>query len=129
MSQCNKKVISTDNAPKAIGPYSQGIVANGFLFISGQIAINPKTGNLVSDSFNDQVKQVLENIKEILKASALSLDDVVKTTVFISDIKNFGIFNEIYAEYFGESKPARSLVEVSNLPKGALVEIEVIAKN
>ena len=129
MSQCNKKVISTDNAPKAIGPYSQGIVANGFLFISGQIAINPKTGNLVSDSFNDQVKQVLENIKEILKASNLSLDDVVKTTVFISDIKNFGIFNEIYAEYFGESKPARSLVEVSNLPKGALVEIEVIAKN
>ena len=129
MSQCNKKVISTDNAPKAIGPYSQGIVANGFLFISGQIAINPKTGNLVSDSFNDQLKQVLENIKEILKASALSLEDVVKTTVFISDIKNFCIFNEIYAEYFGESKPARSLVEVSTLPKGALVEIEVIAKN
>ena len=128
MSQCNLKSISTDKAPKAIGPYSQAVVVNDLVFVSGQIPIDPKTGNLSNDSFKNQVKLVLDNISEILKASNTSLNNVVKTTVFIKDINNFGEFNEVYGTYFNENKPARSLVEVNNLPKGALVEIEVIAK-
>ena len=128
MSQCNLKSISTDKAPKAIGPYSQAVVVNDLVFVSGQIPIDPKTGNLSNDSFKNQVKLVLDNISEILKASNTSLSNVVKTTVFIKDINNFGEFNEVYGTYFNENKPARSLVEVNNLPKGALVEIEVIAK-
>ena len=128
MSQCNLKSISTDKAPKAIGPYSQAVVVNDLVFVSGQIPIDPKTGNLSNDSFKNQVKLVLDNISEILKASNTSLSNVVKTTVFIKDINNFGEINEVYGTYFNENKPARSLVEVNNLPKGALVEIEVIAK-
>ena len=127
MSQCNLKSISTDKAPKAIGPYSQAVVVNDLVFVSGQIPIDPKTGNLSNDSFKNQVKLVLDNISEILKASNTSLSNVVKTTVFIKDINNFGEFNEVYGTYFNENKPARSLVEVNNLPKGALVEIECIA--
>ncbi len=128
MSQCNLKVISTNKAPKSVGPYSQAIICDNLLFISGQIAINPLTNELVTDSFENEVKQILNNIIEILTEANTSLDNVVKTTVFIKDITKFGIFNEIYGNYFINNKPARSLVEVSNLPKGCNLEIEVIAK-
>ena len=127
MSQCNLKTISTDKAPKAIGPYSQAIASDNLLFISGQIPIDPKTNTLITDDFKKAVVQVCENIKSILQEANTDFNNVLKTTVFISDINNFGVFNEIYAEYF-ISKPARSLVEVSNLPKGSMIEIEVIAK-
>ena len=128
MSQCNLKAISTNKAPKAVGPYSQAIICDNLLFISGQIAINPLTNELVTDSFENEVKQILNNIIEILTEANTSLDNVVKTTVFIKDITKFGIFNEIYGNCFINNKPARSLVEVSNLPKGVNVEVEVIAK-
>lgn len=128
MNQCNIKAISTDLAPKAVGPYSQAVVSNGFIFISGQIPIDPKTNTLSTDTFASQVRLVLNNISAILTEASSSLDNVLKTTVFIKDINKFSEFNEIYAEYFKNNKPARSLVEVSNLPKGALIEIEVIAK-
>ena len=124
-----KNVISTDKAPAAIGPYSQAIEANGFIFVSGQIPIDPKTNTLSNEPFEAQVRLVLNNISEILKAAGSTLDNVLKTTVFIKDINNFSAFNDIYSEFFKNTKPARSLVEVSNLPKGALIEIEVIAKN
>ena len=128
MSQCNIKSVSTNNAPKAIGPYSQAIIANDLVFVSGQIPIDPKTNTLVDIPFKDQVELVINNISEILKEANTDLSKVVKTTVFIKDISKFGEFNEVYGLYFNENKPARSLVEVNNLPKGALVEIEVIAK-
>ncbi|MBR6072170.1 MAG: RidA family protein [Acholeplasmatales bacterium] len=128
MSQCNLKSISTNEAPLAVGPYSQAIICNDLVFISGQIPIDPKTNQLSNDNFENQVKLVFNNISAILKEANSSLDKVVKTTVFIKDISKFGAFNEIYATYFINNKPARSLVEVSNLPKGALVEVEVIAK-
>ena len=120
--------ISTNKAPKAIGPYSQAIIVNDLVFVSGQIPINPETNEMITTSFNDQVNQVLKNIKAILEEANSSINNVIKTTVFIKDIKNFAVFNEIYAQYFNENKPARSLVEVNNLPKDAQVEIEVIAK-
>ena len=129
MSQCNIKAISTDKAPKAVGPYSQAVISDGMIFVSGQIPIDPKTNTLSTDSFESQVRLVLNNINEILKEANSSLDKVLKTTVFIKDVNNFSVFNEVYSEYFVSNKPARSLVEVSNLPKGAQVEIEVIAKN
>ncbi len=122
------KIVETNNAPKAVGPYSQAVISNDLVFVSGQIPIDPQTNTMVTSSFSDQVNQVLNNIKSILEEAGSSINNVVKTTVFIKDIKNFGVFNEIYASYFSENKPARSLVEVSNLPKDASVEIEVIAK-
>ena len=122
------KIVETNNAPKAVGPYSQAVISNDLVFVSGQIPIDPQTNTMVTSSFSDQVNQVLKNIKSILEEAGSSINNVVKTTVFIKDIKNFGVFNEIYASYFSENKPARSLVEVSNLPKDASVEIEVIAK-
>ena len=128
MNQCNMRSISTNKAPKAIGPYSQAIIVNDLVFVSGQIPINPETNEMITTSFNDQVNQVLKNIKAILEEANSSINNVIKTTVFIKDIKNFAVFNEIYAQYFNENKPARSLVEVNNLPKDAQVEIEVIAK-
>lgn len=127
MNQCNLEAISTDKAPKAVGPYSQAIISDNLLFISGQIPIDPKTNTLINDDFNKAVIQVCENIKSILIEAKTSFENVIKTTVFISDINNFSVFNDIYATYF-ISKPARSLVEVSNLPKGSMIEIEVIAK-
>ena len=128
MNQCNMRSISTNKAPKAIGPYSQAIIVNDLVFVSGQIPINPETNEMITTSFNDQVNQVLKNIKAILEEANSSINNVIKTTVFIKDIKNFAVFNEIYAQYFNENKPARSVVEVNNLPKDAQVEIEVIAK-
>ena len=120
------KVISTDKAPKAIGPYSQAIEANGFIYASGQIPVNPATGSIDGKTIEEQAHQCFKNISEVLKAAGSGFDKVIKATVFVKDIKDFAIINEIYATYF-ISKPARSLVEVSNLPKGALIETEVIA--
>lgn len=122
-----KKIVSTKNAPAAIGPYSQAISVNDFLFTSGQIGIVPSTGNLAGDDITSQTKQVMENLKNILAEAGLSFSNVVKTTVFIQNMNDFATVNAIYAESFGTDAPARSCVAVSSLPKGALIEIEVIA--
>lgn len=122
-----KKVISTAEAPKAIGPYSQAIEAGGFVFVSGQIPLIPATGELVEGSVEVQTARVLENLKAILEAAGLSMENVVKTTVYITNMDDFAKVNGIYGQYFQENPPARVCVEVSKLPKGALVEIDVIA--
>lgn len=122
-----KKVISTAEAPKAIGPYSQAIEAGGFIFVSGQIPLIPATGEIVEGSVEVQTARVLENLKAILEAAGSSLEDVVKTTVYITNMDDFVKVNGIYGQYFQENPPARVCVEVSKLPKGALVEIDVIA--
>jgi putative endoribonuclease L-PSP len=121
------KKIATNNAPAAIGPYSQAIFANGFLFSSGQIAINPQTGELVDGGITAQTKQVFANLGEVLKAAEMGFEDVVKTTVFLADMNDFGQMNAIYGEFFTQNLPARSAVAVKALPKGALIEIELIA--
>lgn len=120
------KKIQTENAPKAIGPYSQAIEVGNFIYTSGQIPIDPLTGNLAEGGIEVQTERVIKNLTAVLNAAGSSLDSVVKTTCFLKDINDFAKFNEIYAEYF-TGKPARSCVEVSALPKGALLEIEVIA--
>jgi 2-iminobutanoate/2-iminopropanoate deaminase len=122
-----KKIISTELAPKAIGPYSQAISANGFLFISGQGAINPQTNTYEPMSIEKETEQALKNLKAILEAGGSNLSQVVKTTVFLKDMKEFPLMNKIYMEYFPEIPPARSAIEASNLPKGFKVEIEAIA--
>ena len=122
-----QKVISTDNAPGAIGPYSQAVKANGLLFSSGQIAINPATNTVEAKTIEEQTTQVCENLKAVCEAAGTSLDKVVKTVCFLADINDFGKFNEIYGTYF-TSKPARSCVAVKDLPKGVLCEVEVIAE-
>ena len=122
-----KEVISTEAAPKAVGPYSQAIKAGNFLFISGQLALNPKTGEIVSGGIEAQTKQSIENIKSILASAGASLRDVVKTTVFLKDMGQFAQMNKVYQEYFGAGAPARSTVEVAKLPRDGLVEIESIA--
>ena len=121
------RTIQTDMAPKAIGPYSQAIEANGFVFVSGQIPLDPQTGQLVDGNIKEQTKRVFENIKAILTAAGCDLNNVVKVTVFATDDSNFPSINEVYSEYFQNHKPARSFVEVSALPTDAQVEIEVIA--
>ncbi len=122
-----KRIVFTDKAPKPIGPYSQGVVAGCFLFVSGQIPIDPATGRLVTGSFEEQVRRVLENVKAIVEAAGASLKDVVKITVYLRDISRFEEFNKIYAEYFGEEPPARVVVEVSRLPRDVDLEVEAIA--
>ena len=122
-----KKVISTAEAPQAIGPYSQAIEAGGFVFVSGQIPLIPATGELVEGSVEVQTARVLENLKAILEVAGSSLESVVKTTVYITNMDDFAKVNGIYGQYFQENPPARVCVEVSKLPKGALVEIDVIA--
>ena len=119
--------IATDKAPAAIGPYSQAVVANGILYTSGQIAIDPKVGDIVATDIEGQTEQVMQNLAAVLAAAGSSFDKAVKTTCFLADIKDFAVFNGIYGKYFS-SKPARSCVAVKDLPKGALVEVEVIAK-
>ncbi|WP_191337389.1 RidA family protein [Helicobacter pullorum] len=119
------KIVSTNQAPQAIGPYSQAICVNGMIYTSGQIGLTP-SGEMVQ-GIEAQTRQVLENLKAILKNAGSGFDKVVKTTIFLSDMDNFGIVNGIYAEFFGEHKPARSTVAVKSLPKEALVEIECIA--
>ena len=119
------RIISTKKAPAAIGPYSQAIRVDNFLFCSGQIGIDPEKGELVA-GLEDQVKQALDNLKAIITAAGFNLKDVVKTTLYLKNIADFSSVNKIYKDYFGNHKPARSTVEVSNLPKGALFEIEAI---
>jgi len=123
----NRAIVHTDNAPKAIGPYAQAIKANGFIYTAGQIPIDPKTGNFVEGGINEQTRQVLENLKAILAAASSSLDQVVKATVFLKNIGDFAAMNEVYGEYLGTAKPVRSTVAVAELPRGALVEIDLVA--
>jgi 2-iminobutanoate/2-iminopropanoate deaminase len=118
-------VIKTNLAPQAIGPYSQARISGGYLFCSGQIPINPTTGEVVTGGIDAQAKQVMENIKQILLAAEMSFDEVLKTTVFITNMNNFGAVNEAYGSYFTDKLPARSCVEVASLPKGVLLEIEL----
>ncbi len=120
------KVTSTEKAPAAIGPYSQAISANGFLFTSGQIAIDPAVGDVVATTIEGQTEQVMKNLSAVLEANGLTFADTIKTTCFLADMGDFGTFNEIYGKYF-TSKPARSCVAVKTLPKNVLCEVEVIA--
>ena len=122
-----KKVIHTDKAPKAVGPYSQAISTGNLLFTAGQVAIDPATGKLVEGGIRDQTLQVMENLRAILTAARTDFTKVVKSTVFLQDIKTFADFNQVYAEYFPSEPPARSTFQVGALPLGAMVEIEMIA--
>jgi 2-iminobutanoate/2-iminopropanoate deaminase len=122
-----KEIITTDKAPGAIGPYSQAIKAGGFVFCSGQIPIDPATGNFVSEAIGEQTEQVLKNMSAVLEAAGSSLNDVVKTTVFLADMNDFAEMNEIYGRYFSDNKPARATVEAARLPRDARVEIECVA--
>lgn len=123
----SREVVSTEMAPKAIGPYEQGIKFNGFLFTSGQIALDPATGKLIEGDVSAQTRQVLENLKAVLDAGGSSLDRVIKATVYLTDLSTFAQMNEVYAEYLGGVKPARSTVGVASLPRGASVEIDLVA--
>ena len=122
-----KKVIATNNAPGAIGPYSQAIVANGMLFSSGQIPINPATGNIVEGGINEQTEQVMKNLQAILAEAGCTFANVVKSTCLLSDMANFGAMNAIYGKYFSENPPARAAFAAKTLPKDVMVEIEMIA--
>lgn len=121
-----KNIIQTDLAPKAVGTYSQGVEYQGVYYFSGQIGIDPKTGELAS-GFNAQVKQIMKNIDGLLESCKISREHILKTSIFVTDLGNFNLVNEAYIDFFSEPYPARSCVEVPNLPKGAVVEIEVIA--
>ena len=123
-----KKIVKTDMAPAAIGPYSQAVDAGDFVFVAGQIPIVPAQGKIVEDRVAGQTRQVLENIKHILSAAGLGLENVVKTTVFLKSMGDFREMNEVYAEYFEKDPPARATIEVAGLPLGALVEIETVAR-
>ncbi len=122
------EVIATQNAPQALGPYSQAVLAGSLLFVSGQIAINPETGAMVQDSIEAETQRILDNIEAILMEARFSMRHVVKTTIFVDDIKNFDAINAVYAKAFKIDPPARSFVQVAALPKGAHLEIEVIAR-
>jgi 2-iminobutanoate/2-iminopropanoate deaminase len=119
--------IKTDRAPEAIGPYSQAIKANGFIFASGQIPLDPATMQIVAGGIEEQTGRVLENLKAVLEAAGSSLDHVVKTTVYLADMSEFAAMNEIYARYFGARKPARATVQVARLPRDVRIEIDVVA--
>ncbi|HEX7230618.1 MAG TPA: RidA family protein [Candidatus Binatia bacterium] len=122
-----KQIVATQSAPKAIGPYEQAIKVGDFIYASGQIPLDPATGNLVEGNITVQTRRVMENLKAVLTAAGSSLERVVKTTVFLKDISDFAAMNEVYGEYLNNAKPARSTVAVADLPRGALVEIELIA--
>lgn len=122
-----RETIATDKAPKAIGPYAQAIVANGFVYTAGQIPLDPQTGNIIEGGIKEQTRRVIENLKAVLEASGASMNQVVKATVFLKNIGDFAAMNEVYAEYLGDSKPARSTVAVAELPRNALVEIDLVA--
>jgi len=122
-----REAVQTDKAPKAIGPYEQAIKVDGFVFTAGQIPLDPKSGNIVEGGIAAQTRQVLENLKGVLIASGSSLDRVVKATVFLKNMADFAAMNEVYTEYLGSAKPARSTVAVAELPREALVEIDLIA--
>ncbi|GAB4541716.1 MAG: RidA family protein [Anaerolineales bacterium] len=123
----NKKIIQTEKAPKAIGPYSQAVVANGMAYTAGQIGLLPATGELVEGGVEEQARQVLKNLSAVLEAAGSSLSKVMKTTVFLKDMGDFAKVNAVYAEFFNENPPARSAVAVASLPKGAAIEIEAVA--
>lgn len=123
-----KTIITTKNAPAPIGPYNQAVLKNGMLFTSGQIAIDPKTGNLVTDTIETETKLVMENLKAVLEEAGMTFENVLKASIFISDMNNFGAINKVYGTYFDEATaPARETVEVANLPKLVNVEISVVA--
>jgi 2-iminobutanoate/2-iminopropanoate deaminase len=121
------KQISTTHAPAAIGPYSQGIVANGFLFTAGQIALDPATGKIVDGGIVEQTERVMQNLQQVLEAASVSWKDVVKTTIYLHDISHFPTVNAIYGKWLGDARPARSTVQVSGLPRGGLIEIDAVA--
>jgi len=123
-----KKAIHTDNAPAAVGPYSQAVQVDGLLFCSGQIPINPANGNLIEGSIIEETHQVLKNLSAVLDAGGSSLNEVVKTTIFLEDMNNFAEVNEVYASYFQQPFPARACVQAAKLPKNVRIEIEAIAK-
>ena len=121
------KFVATERAPKAIGPYSQGVIANGMVFTAGQVALNPATGELVQGDVKAQTEQVMQNLHAVLTSAGTTLKKVVKTTVFLATMDDFAAMNEVYAQHFGDHKPARSTVAVKTLPRNALVEIDVVA--
>ncbi len=123
----SKRIIKTETAPAAIGPYSQAVVANGMVYTAGQVPLDPRTGQLVPGDIRIQTKRVMENLKAVLEAAGSSMDKVVKTTVFLRDLNDFGTMNEVYGEYFKENPPARSTVQAVKLPREAAVEIELVA--
>src|ERR1700741_4713937 len=122
-----RKKITTDQAPSAIGPYSQGIIANGFLFTAGQIPLDPVAGKIVEGGIVEQTDRVMQNLQEVLRAAGASWNDVVKTTVYLHDLSNFPTVNEVYGKWLGDARPARSTVQVTALPRGAMVEIDAVA--
>jgi len=122
-----KQAVSSPDAPKAIGPYSQAIRAGRLLFLSGQIPLDPKSGNLIEGDFSSQARRVFDNLRAVLRASGADFRNVMRATVYLTDLANFQVLNSIYAEYFGDHKPARSTVGVAQLPRGAAVEIDLIA--
>jgi 2-iminobutanoate/2-iminopropanoate deaminase len=123
----SKKIVATENAPAAIGPYSQAVLAGGLLFCSGQIPLNPATGQMVAGGIAEQTEQVMQNLQAVLVAAGSGFDQVVKTTIYLTDLANFAVVNEIYGRYFSTAPPARATVEVQGLPRGAAVEIDAIA--
>ena len=123
----NREIVNTDLAPKAIGPYSQAVISNGFVYTAGQIPMNPKTGKVEASDLEGQVRQVLDNLSAVLEAANSSLKEIIKLTVFMVDLNDFAILNNVFKEYFPEDPPARSAVQVSRLPKDVLVEIEAVA--
>jgi 2-iminobutanoate/2-iminopropanoate deaminase len=127
LSELSVKHVSTDKAPAAIGPYSQAIIANGFLFTAGQIALDPATGQLITGGVNEQTERVMTNLEAVLSAAGVTWADVVKTTVYLQDLSHFPIVIELSGKRLGAARPARSTVQVSGLPRGALVEIDAIA--
>ena len=123
-----KKIITSKNAPSPIGPYNQAVIANGFMYISGQVGMNPNTSKIIKDSISDETEQVMKNLSSILNEASISFENVVKTTIFLSDMNDFSIVNEVYGKYFDEdTAPARETVQVSKLPLGVNVEISMIA--
>jgi 2-iminobutanoate/2-iminopropanoate deaminase len=122
-----KKIVKTEKAPAPVGPYNQAIISGNFVFTAGQIPIDPETGNLEPNDIKIQTKRVIENLRAVLQASGSDLSEVVKTTVFLKDMNDFALMNEVYAQYFSDNSPARSAVEVARLPKDVLVEMECIA--
>ena len=123
-----KTIVSTDKAPAAVGPYSQGVVLDGWLWVSGQVALDPATGELVGSDAAGQARRALQNLGAILEAAGAGLDRVVRATVYLANMDDFKAVNEVYADFFGENRPARVTVEVSRLPLGALVEVDAIAR-
>jgi 2-iminobutanoate/2-iminopropanoate deaminase len=124
-----KEIIATDKAPAAIGPYSQGVAAGGFIFFSGQIPLDPVTGEIRGSTAAEQTEQVMSNIDAVLAAAGVGFDDIIKTTIFLTDLADFATVNEIYGQRFSQAPPARSTVQVAALPRGVKVEIEAIAKS